>query len=261
MNRIKAAIVRLLPPVLIKHLQAMDHYLNGEPEIRLLKHLVDGSRSAIDAGANIGTYSYFLRKRAKTVHAYEPNPDLAARLQRLMPDVVVRPVALSDALQELTFAVPLGKSGRPLHELGSVAQTFGGPVSQFRIKCVTIDSEAINDVGFIKIDVEQHEREVLRGALTTIRHCRPVILIEVYPLKYQRSVPEEFAFLLRENYCAWFSFADRWYPLESFRREVHAKRENFGKKGQFMGNNLVFFPLEHTLARVGPTSERGAATA
>jgi FkbM family methyltransferase len=261
MRRIKAAIVRLLPPALLTHLQAMDHYFNGEPEIRLLNHLVDGSRAAIDAGANIGTYSYFLRRHAKAVHAYEPNPDLAARLQRLMPDVVVRPVALSDALQELTFAVPLDKSGRLLHELGSVAQTFAGPVRQFRVKCVTIDSEAINDVGFIKIDVEQHEREVLRGALTTIRHCRPVILIEVYPLKYERSVPEEFSFLLRENYCAWFSFANRWYPLESFRRAVHAKRENFGKRGRFMGNNLVFFPLEHTLAKVGPTSERGAVNA
>jgi len=30
----------------------------------------------------------------------------------------------------------------------------------------------------IKIDVEQHERAVIQGALATIERCRPVIMIE-----------------------------------------------------------------------------------
>ena len=173
MGTIKARIAKLLPDTLLLHLQALDHYLNGEPELRLLKHLVDRRKSAIDAGASIGMYSYFLRRYAKAVRAYEPNPDLAARLRRLLPDVVVRQVALSDASGELTLAVPLDGTGRPLHELGSVAQTFDGAHRQFRVQCSTLDSEELADVGFIKIDVEQHEREVLRGALATIRRCRP----------------------------------------------------------------------------------------
>jgi len=259
MGTIKALIAKLLPDTLLKHLQAIDHYWNGEPELRLLKHLVDPRKSAIDAGASVGTYSYFLRKYAKAVRAYEPNPDLASRLQKLMPDVLVRQVALSDAIGELTLAVPLDRTGRLLHELGSVAQTFDGVIRQFRVQCSTLDSEEIADVGFIKIDVEQHEREVLRGALATIRRCRPVILIEVCPLQYEKSVPEEFHFLLKDNYCAWFSFADRWHPLEVFQRDVHSKRGGFGKRGQFMGNNLIFFPREHALAKVGPVPALGAA--
>ena len=39
------------------------------------------------------------------------------------------------------------------------------------------------------------------------------------------------------------------------------KAKTSEREGRFMGNNLVFFPLEHTLAKVGPTSEREAATA
>ena len=42
----------------------------------------------------------------------------------------------------------------------------------------TMDSYGIQDVGFIKIDVEGHELMVLRGALNTIERNNPVICIE-----------------------------------------------------------------------------------
>ena len=85
------------------------------------------------------------------------------------------------------------------------------------------------------------------------------MLVEVYPLKYEQSVREEFQFLLNDNYCAWFNFADRWHPLETFQRDVHSERGSFGKRGQFMGNNLIFLPREHALAKVGPISLPGSA--
>ena len=93
---------------------------------------------------------------------------------------------------------------------------------------------------------------MLRGALNTIEKSRPVILVEVYPLKYRRAVPEEFSFVLQNDYCAWFFFAGRWHPLDIFQRELHSESTNFGKKNKFMGNNLVFFPNEHPRAKLGP---------
>ncbi len=252
MNSIKSMAVSLLPPKAIMHLQAVDHYFNGEQEIRLLRRLVDRKRRAIDAGANIGTYSYFLRKYASEVHAYEPNPALASRLGALLPTIKVHPVALSDRSGELTFTVPISESGRPQHELGSVSQFFDGEVLSQIVQCVTIDSQAIDDVGFIKIDVEQHEREVLHGALQTIEESRPTILVEVYPLKYERSLRDEFAFILKKNYCAWFYFAGSWRPLSSFDPNVHAAPEYFGRPERFMGNNILLFPIEHPRAGTGP---------
>lgn len=252
MKLIKTLLAALLPQSAVMHLKALDHYMNGEPELRLLKGLVDSKRQAIDAGANIGTYSYYLRRYASCVHAYEPNPELAARLRAVLPDVKVRQVALSDKPAELTFSVPIDLEGRPSHELGSVAQTFSGLVQRFPVQCITIDSESLNDIGFIKIDVEQHEREVLRGGMETIDRCRPVILIEVYPLKYQRPIAQEFSFILNRNYCAWFSFAGRWIALEEFDASIHAAPEKFGKNAEFMGNNLILFPKEHPRANFGP---------
>ncbi|MDG0854054.1 FkbM family methyltransferase [Roseateles puraquae] len=252
MKSIKHKLLDHLAPSTVMHLKALDHYFNGEPELRLLKTLVDPKRPAIDAGANIGTYSYFLRKYAAEVFAYEPNPDLAAALRQAMPTVKVRQVALSDKPAELMFSVPVDEAGRPSHELGSVAQAFSGQVRQFPVQCITIDSEALGDVGFIKIDVEQHEREVLRGGLATIERCRPIILIEVYPLKYDKPIQEEFSFVLDKGYCAWFWFSGAWVPMDSFQPDIHAAPQNFGQKDGFMGNNLIIFPREHPLAQVGP---------
>jgi FkbM family methyltransferase len=257
---VKSVLKNVLPEPVVMRLQAVDHYFNGEPELRLLKNVVPRGRTAIDAGANIGIYSYFLRTYASTVYAYEPNPDLADRLTRLLPTVRVRPVALSDAKRELVLRVPI-EAGRVSHELGSVCQTFDEETRDFRVACVTVDSENLPDVGFIKIDVEQHEREVLRGALGTIRRCRPVLMVEVYPLKYRVSLPEEFAFLTAEGFCPWFRFAGKWHPFREFEQQTHARAENFGNPDRFVANNVLFFPGEHLLAPVGPQGLRSAQRA
>jgi hypothetical protein len=43
---------------------------------------------------------------------------------------------------------------------------------------VTIDSTGVQDVDFIKLDVEGHEYEVVLGAQKTINEFKPVVLIE-----------------------------------------------------------------------------------
>jgi hypothetical protein len=43
----------------------------------------------------------------------------------------------------------------------------------------TLDSLNLQDVGFVKIDVEGHELDVLRGGAETIQRNRPHLLIEV----------------------------------------------------------------------------------
>lgn len=252
MNPLKSLATALLPETVLMHLRAADHYFNGEEELRLIAKICPRGREAIDAGANIGTYSYFLRKYASRVYAFEPNPDLAKRLGELMPDVKVRNAALSDEPKELVLQVPVEADGSMRHELASVGQKFEGRVAEFRVEGTTIDAENYKNVGFIKIDVEQHERQVLRGSLETIRRCRPAILVEVYPLKYAGTLGEEFAFVTRLDYTAWFSFKGNWHPLTSLDPKVHTVAANFGKQDAFIGNNLFMFPNEHALAKTGP---------
>ena len=234
------------------HIQALDHYLNGEDEIRLVGVLCSLNKDAIDAGANIGTYSYFLRKKSRHVYAYEPNPGLSSRLERLLPDVKVRNFALSNSAGTVVLQVPIGKDGKPIHELASISQNFSGPIDNFTVKAITVDSENYENIGFIKIDVEQHERQVLQGALQTIKRCRPVIMTEVSPLKYESDLRVVFEFITREKYIGWFKFAKKWHNFSKLVPEVHLNEANFGLRDRFMGNNILFFPLEHPNAEVGP---------
>lgn len=46
---------------------------------------------------------------------------------------------------------------------------------EYDVPALRIDDEDIGDIGFIKIDVEQHEVPVLQGAMGKIRGCRPSI--------------------------------------------------------------------------------------
>ena len=168
-----------------------------------------------------------------------------------MPILKVRQFALSDTQGKLNFSIPIDNLGRPQHELGSVAQTFSGQVHRYPVDCIIIDSEGLTDVGFIKIDVEQHEREVLRGALNTIEKSRPVILVEVYPLKYQRAISDEFFFVLQNNYCAWFFFAGRWHPLDTLSARASFGVGKLRKEEQIYGQQFGVLPERASSRQVG----------
>ena len=252
MNMLKKMIKNAMPERLMLHMQALDHYLHGEAEIRLISQLSPAGRDAIDAGANIGTYTYFLQKHARHVYAFEPNPRLASSLSKMFPHVSVRNLALSDSAGDVVLSIPLDPNGNDLHELASIAQEFDGPIKEFQVKSVTIDSAQFDNVGFLKVDVEQHEREVLRGALETIKRCRPTIMTEVSPLKYDQDLPQVFDFLTEQQYAGWFRFGGRWIPLHDFKRDIHSNSAHFGDKERFMGGNMLFFPTEHALSRSGP---------
>jgi FkbM family methyltransferase len=248
---LKAVAGRLIPDRVRVHLQAADHYWRGEPELRLLRRVCPPGRVAVDIGANIGTYTYFLRRLAARVHAYEPNPELAARLRTLYPDVVVRSVAVSDRAAQVILRIPVG-AGREQHELGSIAQSFESEARSCTVEALTLDSEKLQNVGFVKVDVEQHERQVLRGAMQTISAHRPNILTEVTPLRYEDRLDRTYMFLTNLGYAGWFGFGGRFLPLAAFEPEVHANPALWGSSDKFMRSNMFFFPLESPLAASGP---------
>lgn len=239
-----SALKQYLPESTVAHLQAFDHWLRGEPEVRLVHRLCAGDKSAIDVGANIGTYTYFMRKHARDVVTYEPNPQLAGRLQRLYPEVRVRNVAVSDHPARVVLRMPVA-GATPMHELASIAQSFAGDgeVMEFEVDAVRLDDESLADVGFLKIDAEQHEREVLNGALATIQRWRPIIMTESTPLLYPTGIVAHFGFLTNLDYVGWFTFNKRVYRFDQFDPALHANPKAFGV-GDFMSPNIFFFPRE-----------------
>lgn len=162
---------------------AAAQWLAGEPELRELSRLVPADRLAVDVGAAEGVWSWFLARRARSVVAFEPNPDSAARIVRRVPRAVVHAVALSDREGEAELRIPR-VGGQSLTGWATIEpanrHTALAPErwESIRVPTRTLDSFELRDVGFVKIDVEGHELAVLEGARRTILRDRPVILVE-----------------------------------------------------------------------------------
>ncbi len=171
-----------IPPRLYWRIRAWRGWWKGEAELRLLRHLVDPRRNAVDAGANKGVYSYFLSRQARHCFAYEPNPKIRAILERCCrgANVTVSGAALSDRNGSATMMLPL-RRGRPSNQTGSLRTDVVARMDHMAIEVETrrLDGEDVGDVGFIKIDVEGFERQVIEGARQTVARCRPTLLVEI----------------------------------------------------------------------------------
>lgn len=174
---------RLLPMRLYAALRARRNLRRYEPELGVLPLLVDPMRTCVDAGANRGTYTYFLSKLARHVYAYEPNPAMRWILERSVgKNVSIFDTALSDHTGEAEFAVPRSQS-KCRNNAGSLKVAMlaesNDDLVVLPVKTARLDDQGVSNVGFIKIDVEGHEREVLVGAEQVILRDRPVLLIEM----------------------------------------------------------------------------------
>lgn len=171
----------LIPPSIYYALRAKRELRRGEAELRILPFLVDPTRLAVDAGANKGVYTYWLEHLAAGVHAYEPNPKMFKVLKSgVGAKATVHHAALSDQAGEFALRIPKTGKGRYSNQGASLNHAkVGDSYGEVMVQTRRLDDEDLDNVGFIKIDVEGHEMAVLDGALETIRRNRPTLLIEM----------------------------------------------------------------------------------
>ena len=153
-----------------------------EPELGLLPLLAARNRVALDVGANKGVYTQALLRLARAVHAFEPNPVLIPWLTRLSdPRLTLHALALGERDGEAVLRVPLGQNGRPSKQGATLADTARTRRASVEVRTPVrrLDGLDVGDVGFVKIDVEGFEAQVIEGARETIARCRPVMLIEI----------------------------------------------------------------------------------
>lgn len=144
----------------------------GAPASRLVE-LVPPGKVAVDAGANFGVYCYYIAQAASEVHAFEPQQHHVRRLRRCMPgNVVVHAEALSDREGVAELHVPTRDGEASLRDLGAGTTTIQVPLR-------TLDSYGLSDVGFVKIDVEGHEENLLIGGIETLRRSNATVFIEI----------------------------------------------------------------------------------
>ena len=146
-----------------------------EPQtVALLDSLVTSQMICVDVGANIGYFSVLMARRAHTVHAVEPTPNLATRIRENaslngLDNIVMHQAALSDRV---------GTADLHLSSDDPEANSLHGAGPVIRVPLTTLDALSLPHVDLLKLDCEGSELAALAGGARTIARDRPLILCE-----------------------------------------------------------------------------------
>jgi FkbM family methyltransferase len=250
-------IVRSVTPTpILLWRQARQEARRGEIEWRLVKYLCDPDRDAIDIGSHRGSYTLQMRRYSRFVHAFEPIPDLAEEIaRRFRSGVKVHMIALSNRQGEGKLLLPLTDDNSGLASLTATSLLADNPYRNVTVQVEKLDNLYKGDVGFIKIDVEGHEAEVLEGGRETLVRCQPRLLVEIEERHVPGSTHSVPASLARLGYKGFFVYRNRLFCIEDFDREVHQNSANAWHPdrdhdrqsfSQYVNNFLFFASSEAT---------------
>ena len=150
--------------------------------ISWVKEFCGKDKNMLDIGAHSGTYTVSLAQYCNEVYAFEPQKHTYYSL--------CGSVALSNMKNVTCYQYGLGSEDQVGKKTLNIVSNDGGgstlhvnhlPVLRTEeIEIKTLDSFAFENVGFIKMDVEENELQVLKSAQETIVRCNhPVILFEM----------------------------------------------------------------------------------
>lgn len=225
-----------------------------EKELLLLKQLVGKGRRAIDIGANEGIYSYALSKLCEVVEVFEPQPwcaeIISAYSKYRKRNINVYSMGLSEFNGSLILNIPI-IDGKPKFYLATF-RDLDSEKSCIEIPVARLDDYNFTEISFIKIDVEGHESEVLKGARETILREKPVLLIEIEQRHLGRKPMEVvFSEITELGYEGSFLYQGIFLALDEFSYDIYQKQfiENASQKdfenklNREYVNNFIFKPL------------------
>src|SRR5262245_15435931 len=137
-------------------------------------------RTVVDVGAYIGRHvDQMLQTAATQVIAFEPVAHLADDIRDRFEEgdrLVVHQVALAARPGRSAFFIDRSKPGASGMRIREDADR--GMLAQTQVAVETLDSYALDDVDYIKVDVEGAELLVLEGGQQTIAASRPLVSVE-----------------------------------------------------------------------------------
>ncbi len=140
---------------------------------------------AVDVGAHVGLWSRPLSNMFGKVISFEPLQAFHEILLANAPNIDLQPYALGDRPGSVSFEMPADNSG--------MAHVTAGSEGAGNIEVRTLDSFQFPIVDFIKIDCEGYEYPVLKGAVETLRRCKPTIVVEQKPHAYFNKQWDQYA--------------------------------------------------------------------
>lgn len=165
----------------------------------IIQNIADTNRNMLDVGGDIGSYSVILSKYFNTVHCFEPHIDHY--------NIINHNIALNGITNVITYnsacSDAAGKCVMETVHKNQVKKSDDGEVD-----VVVLDDVIEDPIHFLKIDVEGHEYEVLKGAEKLIKRSYPDIYLETHPTIVADSTKNCEEFLTNLGYTAIVIYTD-----------------------------------------------------
>jgi len=158
-------------------------------------------KNTLDIGAATGMYSSHFAEHSKSVICFEAVPPVYEQLVKIKEkhnNVIAHNLAVSNETGTLDFYVDDKRLSN-----SSFQNLVEG--QKIQVETVTIDSLKLVDIGFIKVDVEGVELDVLNGASVTIDEYKPTCMVEVYEKFNKYPVETTFDFFFNRGYRCFYN--------------------------------------------------------
>jgi FkbM family methyltransferase len=218
-----------------------------EPELLYIQQELKSDSVFIDIGTNKGIYLYQAEKVITTgkIFGFEPNESLVKYIQPLFPKVKLFTYAVSS--QTGTSVLNIPKKGNGLQDTRASLETMGEDVEKIEIKTITLDDwvkqEKISKIDLVKIDVEGHEFDSIKGCKTILETLKPTFIIEIELRHAKYSINEIFDFIKGFGYEVFYF--DRktlsLLPFEVSQMADFQKDEYLNDFNRYI-NNFIFIP-------------------
>jgi len=173
-------------------------------------------KNTLDIGAATGMYASHFAEHSKSVICFEAVPPVYEQLIKIKEkhnNVITHNLAISNETGTLDFYVDDKRLSN-----SSFQNLVEG--QKIQVETVTIDSLKLVDIGFIKVDVEGVELDVLNGASVTIDEYKPTCMVEVYEKFNKYPVETTFEFFFNKDYRCFYNHKGQGLRLVRNMREA-----------------------------------------
>lgn len=163
-----------------------------EEECKAFSCLLQKDLTILDIGANIGLYSLLAAAKSPSskIYSFEPNPINATKLRRNIAlnqftNIKLVEKAVGENKSTITFTVPLEATATAVSSTNEAfTRLWHKDVKNIEVAQIALDDfvaeNNIEQIDIIKLDVENYELEVLKGAQKTLAQMAPAIFMEIH---------------------------------------------------------------------------------
>lgn len=213
---------------------------------QILNDYYDVKYHYIDIGANLGLRALYSLSSGRNSILFEPNTELNSFTEDLckqnnFSNYKIEPLCISSTKGKQKFYISESSYMSSLNKTNAEPDKI---IKEIDVNLITLD-EYINTNNeiipkIIKIDVEGHEFDVLKGSLATLKKYSPTVIVEILDISDNRS--QIFNFFRTLNYSAFAILNND----EMFLRRIDFGVNNFN----YRTTNYVFVKEEILLNKL-----------